>query len=285
MTNKDNDKKKFKSKFRDDALTKQAQTALVEIEPQIRKAAEMFAEFNTSPLQNVANKIKELLCPIELKEMEDFFSKVIDISTFQFPKELLNQQIYHQPINIIPPYPREHSELNIDEIELKAKIIAKATVDELSSRFGSQDSNISKKNLENVLVNIFTEKNEKKLSKKYIQYKDGKFHCKGKQIDFPSENAIYVLLVKALFHESDEKGFCSYKRIDSYFVNAGKEKIKDKTTKEKRILNAMQNLCRDKRKQINPFPKNAPDGQLIIRVQQGEGLIFYNPETKNKSQG
>lgn len=106
----------------------------------------------------------------------------------------------------------------------------------------------------------------------------GEFFFNGNQIDFPDEDANYVLLIKALFTLCDKDGFCPYRAIDKFFENAGKGRIIDKNKKIKRIHNAYINLNRRRKDQMCVFPHNTPDGKPVIRFKTGHGLVLNNPE-------
>lgn len=113
--------------------------------------------------------------------------------------------------------------------------------------------------------------------KRFIEHPDGHFYVKGKLIDFPDPKAIYVLLVEALYTESDSSGFLSYDNISRFLDKKTKNRIADETKKKKRTLNALSNLYRERGRQHTPFPEKTPDNVSVIRKATGEGLIFTNP--------
>lgn len=116
-------------------------------------------------------------------------------------------------------------------------------------------------------------------AERFIEYRDTNFYANGKRIDFPDIGAIYVLVLGALYFESDPQGFISYEKIDRYITREAKFSV-ESGGGSKRILNALTRLSRSRKRQKNAFPKKTPDGQKIITIVPGKGLSFHNPRAK-----
>lgn len=116
-------------------------------------------------------------------------------------------------------------------------------------------------------------------AERFIEYRDNNFYANGKLIDFPDPGAIYVLMLNALYFESDPQGFTSYATIDRYITREAKFAV-ESGDGSKRILNALTRLSRSRKRQKNAFPKKTPDGQMTIKIVPGKGLLFHNPLAK-----
>jgi len=110
-----------------------------------------------------------------------------------------------------------------------------------------------------------------------IEYKSGSIHINDRLIDFRPRNGLQQLLIQALIEESDLNGYCSYQKIDKYFVKNRRPTIVNHDGQVKRIHNALESLYRSHKRRLS-FPRKAPDGQPIIRVHDGEGLTLHNPK-------
>lgn len=113
----------------------------------------------------------------------------------------------------------------------------------------------------------------------FIHY-DGikdEFSVEGKKINFPDENAEYVVVLKALFTLSKNNKICSFKQIDQSLEAAGKKHIRSKRLKNKRIHNAIAHLQREKADGSTKFPLFTPDGTEVIKSIRGKGFILNNP--------
>lgn len=108
----------------------------------------------------------------------------------------------------------------------------------------------------------------------FLDYDDGNFYVKDKLVDFRDPNFTYVLVLKALWLQSDETGFLSYDAINKYLERSGKKRIRDKHKQIERITNALVSLRRDKTRQKQQFPLEYPDGSPVIRTVPGKGLII-----------
>jgi hypothetical protein len=122
-------------------------------------------------------------------------------------------------------------------------------------------------------------KQEKSTSKAghFIEYRNNNFYVNEKVVDFPNPKADYVILVAALYFESDSVGFLSYDAIGKYFKKELGARWPDGRPGLKRILNARATLYRRRKAQKNQFPRKTPDGAAVISVARGKGLIFTNP--------
>jgi hypothetical protein len=122
-------------------------------------------------------------------------------------------------------------------------------------------------------------KREKPVSKvgHFIEYRNNNFYANEKVVDFPNPKADYVILVTALYFESDSGGFLSYDAIGKYFKKELGVRWPDGRPGLKRILNARAALYRRRRVQKNSFPRKTPDGAAVIGIARGKGLIFTNP--------
>ncbi len=117
--------------------------------------------------------------------------------------------------------------------------------------------------------------------KRLIEYWENNFYTNGNVIDFLDQEAFYVLLVKALFFEADEKGFMSDEKIDRYFVKEGKKNsITNKDERRKRITNALAHLQHKPMSQKRGFPMKTPDGLPVINKRLATGLFS---QTRSKS--
>lgn len=112
MTNNEHNKKNKLSKFRNDAFLKQAQKAFTGIEPQLKKAAELFSAFNQKPIQEMMKVMESLTKPIadfnkQQNEVAETFMKSIESINFKIPEgmyidipkfkeESIHEYIIHQ---------------------------------------------------------------------------------------------------------------------------------------------------------------------------------------------
>ncbi|MFA7286739.1 MAG: hypothetical protein WC052_03720 [Patescibacteria group bacterium] len=132
------------------------------------------------------------------------------------------------------------------------------------------------KNLAQAIDNKYDTEHNNTVSKHFIELRGEHMFCMDKQIDFPNENALYVVFVKALLKLADENGFASYEAIDYYISQHTGEKLDSLPEKKKRMSNACENLYRKRQNQKNPFPKVTPKGSPVIRIKDGSGYVFNN---------
>ena len=107
-----------------------------------------------------------------------------------------------------------------------------------------------------------------------LEYDGTNFFTRGKLVDFPDSQALYVLFTKALFEEADAEGFLSYDDITKYLEHHGESHLMDEAAQRRRIANAFATLQRRRSRQKTQFPLRLPNGSPVIRIAHGRGFII-----------
>lgn len=113
-----------------------------------------------------------------------------------------------------------------------------------------------------------------KVEKAFLEYDGANFFTRGKLVDFPDSQALYVLFATALFEEADVEGFLSYKDINKYLEHHGESHLMDEAAQRRRIANAFATLQRRRSRQKTQFPLRLPNGSPVIRIAHGRGFII-----------
>lgn len=112
---------------------------------------------------------------------------------------------------------------------------------------------------------------------RFLHYKNNQWHAGKQTIDFPDPNADYCKLLLVMYQLSIYDQEVRYEKLNTLLQQQGLHQLTDKLDMAKRINNLRTNLYRKRQRQSVPLPKIAPDGEKIIRVIPGRGLVFHNP--------
>ncbi len=115
------------------------------------------------------------------------------------------------------------------------------------------------------------------LRQKLLHKDGGDYFYDGKKINM-SANTIYYRVLDALYSNSGQDGFLSYKEIDNFLIAKGEEEVESDEERNKRIQNAVSNqLFRFAKIGKKSFENKTLNGGKLIDIVRGDGLKINNP--------
>lgn len=107
----------------------------------------------------------------------------------------------------------------------------------------------------------------------------GNFLFDGRIISMP-ETAEYRILFDILFTHSGQDGFLSYEAIEKHLVKRHLKPFENIEKRNKRIQNYIeQGIFRYAKISDKVLTNEIPDGQPLIKMRRGQGVIFNNPSS------